>query len=83
MVEFFLTYVLGSGIISIFYSASLSLLIASLHSKYKLEGIKRNNWLGFRLVMKVHPKQLATDGKHNLLRLNNIQELLTQLQSIF
>ena len=35
-----------------------------------------------RLLMKLHPKQLATDGKHNLLRLNNIQELLTQLQSI-
>ena len=32
--------------------------------------------------MKLNPKQLATDGKHNLLRLNNIQELLTQLQSI-
>ena len=35
-----------------------------------------------RLLMKLNPKQLATDGKHNLLRLNNIQELLTQLQSI-
>ena len=35
-----------------------------------------------RLLMKLHPKQLATDGKHNLLRLSNIQELLTQLQSI-
>ena len=35
-----------------------------------------------RLLMKPNPKQLATDGKHNLLRLNNIQELLTQLQSI-
>ena len=45
----FLTSVLGSGIISIFCSASLSLLIASLHSNYKLEGIKRNNWLGFRV----------------------------------
>ena len=32
-------------------------------------------------LMKLHPKQLATDVKHNLLRLNNIQELLTQLQS--
>ena len=32
-------------------------------------------------LMKLHPKQLATDSKHNLLRLNNIQELLTQLQS--
>ena len=32
--------------------------------------------------MKLNPKQLATDGKHNLLQLNNIQELLTQLQSI-
>ena len=35
-----------------------------------------------RLLMKLNPKQLATDGEHNLLRLNNIQELLTQLQSI-
>ena len=35
-----------------------------------------------RLLMKLNPKQLVTDGKHNLLRLNNIQELLTQLQSI-
>ena len=34
------------------------------------------------LLMKLNPKQLAMDGKHNLLRLNNIQELLTQLQSI-
>ena len=59
VVEFFLTYVLGSGIISIFYSASLSLLIASLHSNYKLEGIKRNNWLGFRLMMKLHPKTIS------------------------
>ena len=49
----FQTYILGSGTFLFFHSASSWLLIASLHSKYKLKGIKRNNWLGFKSLFTV------------------------------